>query len=457
MIVTQKFLSRRALSRRTMLRGFGAALALPMLDAMVPAMATAATNAAKSPALRLAFTYVPNGVNYKEWLPKGEGASYELSRILKPLAKHQDNMLVLTGLDIHNGNALGDGGGDHARAGASYLTGVHCRKTIGADIRGGVSADQIAAATVGSKTRLASLELGCEDSRTVGNCDSGFSCAYTNSISWRTPTLPMPPETNPRVIFERLFGADDLKVDPATRARRTLLRKSVLDVAGERTSKLMGDLGPSDRHKLDEYLTGVREVEKRIQMVEAGAPKFNPGIEAPAGVPVEFADYVKLMFDLQILAFQADLTRVSTFMFGREGSVRTYGEIGVPDPHHPITHHRNLPDLLEKVAKINTYHTELFSYFLDKMKATQDGDGSLLDHSMVVYGSALCDPNRHQHENVPTLLVGRGNGTLKPGRHVVYPDSTPMTNLYMSLLDRMDVHPESIGDSTGKLEHLANL
>ncbi|MES1260860.1 MAG: DUF1552 domain-containing protein [Acidobacteriota bacterium] len=452
MIVTKKHLS-----RRTLLRGVGAALALPMLDSMVPAMAAPANNPAMSPALRLAFNYVPNGVNYKEWRPSGEGAAFELSRTLKPLAKYREDMLVLTGLDIHNGNALGDGGGDHARAGASYLTGVHCKKTTGADIHGGVSADQIAAAAVGAKTRFASLELGCEDSRTVGNCDSGFSCAYTNSISWRTPTLPMPPETNPRVIFERLFGADDLSVDPASRARRTLLRQSVLDVAGERTKKLMGDLGPSDRHKLDEYLTGVREVEKRIRMAESGAPKFRPSMEAPAGVPVEFGDYVKLMFDLQILAFQADLTRVSTFMFGREGSVRTYGEIGVPDPHHPITHHRNLPDLLEKIAKINTYHVELFSYYLDKLKNTQDGDGSLLDHSMVVYGSALCDGNQHQHENVPTVIVGRGNGSLRPGRHVVYPKGTPLTNLYMSLLDRMDVHPETIGDSNGKLEHLADL
>jgi hypothetical protein len=291
----------------------------------------------------------------------------------------------------------------------------------------------------------------------VGNCDSGFSCAYTNSISWRTPTMPMPPETNPRVIFERLFGSDDLKVDPATKARRTLLRKSILDVVGERTQKLMGDLGPADRHKLDEYLTGVREVERRIQMAETDQRKFVPTIDAPSGVPVEFGEYVKLMFDLQILAFQADLTRVSTFMLGREGSVRTYSEIGVPDPHHPITHHRNLPDLLEKVAKINTYHVELFGYYLDKMKRTQDGDGSLLDHSMLMYGSALCDPNQHQHENLPTVLAGRGFGKLNPGRHVQYPKGTPMTNLYMALLDHMDVHPESIGDSTGKLEHLSDL
>ena len=449
MIVTKKHLNRRAL-----LRGFGAALALPMLDSMVPAMAAPATNGGLAPALRLAFTYIPNGVNYKEWRPTGVGADYEFSRILKPLEKYREDMLVLSGLDLHNGNALGDGGGDHARAGASYLTGVHCKKTTGSDIHGGVSVDQVAAQVVGSKTRLASLELGCEDSRTVGNCDSGFSCAYTNSISWRNPTLPMPPETNPRVIFERLFGSDNLKVDASEKARRALLRTSILDTVGDRTRKLMGEVGPGDRRKLDEYLTGVREVERRIQMAETDTNRFVPSMEAPTGVPVEFADYAKLMFDLQILSFQADLTRVSTFMIGREGSVRAYGEIGVPDPHHPITHHQNQPDLLEKVAKINVFHTQLFSYFVEKMKTTMDGDGSLLDHSMVVYGGGLCDPNRHQHENLPTLLFGRGRGSLKPGRHVQYPDGTPLTNLYMSLLDRMDVHPESLGDSNGMVQHL---
>ena len=451
MIVTGKHLS-----RRTLLRGMGTVLALPMLDAMVPALGSAASvNGSGAAPTRLAFTYIPNGVNYATWRPKGEGAAFEFSRTLKPLEKYREDLLVLTNLDIHNGNALGDGGGDHARAGASYLTGVHCKKTTGADIRAGVSADQIAAQSM--KTRLTSLELGCEDSRTVGNCDSGFSCAYTNSISWRNPTLPMPPETNPRVVFERLFGSDNLKVDAATKARRNLLRTSILDVVGERSRQLMGEVGPSDRRKLDEYMTGVREVERRIQMAESDTRKFTPSMEAPAGVPVDFAEYAKLMFDLQILAFQADLTRVSTFMIGREGSVRTYSEIGVSDPHHPITHHQNKPDFLEKVAKINEFHVRLFSYYVEKMKSIQDGDGSLLDHSMVVYGGALNDGNRHQHENVPTVLLGRGNGKLKPGRHVVYPEGTPITNLYMSLLDHMDVHPESIADSTGKLQHLSDL
>jgi hypothetical protein len=450
MIITGKHLS-----RRTLLQGFGAALALPMLDSMVPAAARAATTSASTGPTRLAWTYIPNGVNYAAWRPKGEGASFEFGPTLKPLEKFKDDLLVLTNLDIHQGNALGDGGGDHARAGAAYLTGVHCRKTTGADIRAGVSADQIAAQAM--KTRLTSLELGCEDSRTVGNCDSGFSCAYTNSISWRTPTLPMPPETNPRVVFERLFGADNLKVDEATRARRTLLRTSILDVVGERSRQLMGEVGPADRRKLDEYMTGVREVERRIQLAEKDTNGFKPTIEAPSGVPVDFAEYAKLMFDLQILAFQADLTRVSTFMVGREGSVRTYSEIGVSDPHHPISHHQNKPDFLEKLQKINTFHAELFAYYVDRMKNTMDGDASLLDRSMLIYGGGLNDSNRHLHENLPTVLVGRGNGKIKPGRHVVYPEGTPMTNLYMSLLDNMDVHPESISDSTGKLAHLSDL
>ncbi len=452
MIVTGKHLS-----RRTLLRGLGTSLALPMLDSMVPALGVAATatDGAKQAPLRLAFTYIPNGVNYAAWKPVGEGVGYAFSPTLKPLEKYREDLMVLTGLDLHNGNALGDGGGDHARAGASYLTGVHCKKTTGADIKGGVSADQIAAQQM--KTRLTSLELGCEDSRTVGNCDSGFSCAYTNSISWRNPTMPMPPETNPRVVFERLFGSDNLKVDEATKARRNLLRTSILDVVGERSKQLMGEVGPADRRKLDEYMTGIREVERRIQMAESTPNQFKPQMDAPSGVPVEFAEYAKLMFDLQILAFQADLTRVSTFMIGREGSVRTYSEIGVADPHHPITHHQNKAEFLAKVAKINLFHVELFSYYVEKMKATQDGDGSLLDHSMVIYGGGLNDGNRHEHENLPTVLVGRGNGKLKPGRHVVYPAGTPMTNLYMSLLDHMDVRPETIGDSTGKLQHLSSL
>jgi hypothetical protein len=445
------------LHRRTFLRGLGAAVALPMLDAMRPAFATAATAAATKAPVRLAFTYIPNGVTMKDWKPATTGSDFEMTRILKPLEAYRQDLCILSGLDHHNAESLGDGGGDHARAGACFLTGVHPKKTAGADIQAGISVDQIAAQAHGSATRISSLEMGCEDSRTVGVCDSGYSCAYTNSISWRGPRTPMPPETNPRIAFERLFGDEDFTASPEARARRSMQRKSILDLVNNRTQRLVQDLGPADRRKIDEYLTGIRELEQRIEMAEKDQRQFRPDIEKPAGVPAVFADYVKLMFDLQILAFQADLTRVSTLIFGREASVRTYGEIGVTDPHHPLSHHRSLPENIEKITRINTYHTTLFAYFLEKMKATKDGDGSLLDHSMLVYGGAICDGNTHSHVDLPVLLAGRGDGQLKPGRHIAYPSGTPMTNLYISLLERMNVKTEKLGDSTGQLQHLTEL
>jgi hypothetical protein len=449
MIITGKHLD-----RRMFLRGLGTAIALPMLDAMVPAFASAAET--KAP-VRLAFTYIPNGVTMKEWKPAATGADFAYTRILKPLEAFRQDLFVLSGLDHHNAEALGDGGGDHARAGACFLTGVHPKKTSGADIHSGISVDQIAAGKVGSGTRIASLELGCEDSRTVGNCDSGYSCAYTNSLSWRGPQTPMPPETNPRIIFERLFGDQDFTLSPEARERRTMQRKSILDVVNQRTKRLEQDLGAADRRKVDEYLTGIREIERRIEMAEHDQRKFTPDMEKPSGVPAAFAEYIKVMFDLQVLAFQADVTRVSTLLFGREASVRTYGEIGVSDPHHPISHHRNMPDTIEKITKINTYHTSLFAYFLEKLKATKDGDGTLLDHSMIVYGGAICDGNSHSHVDLPVLVAGRGDGQLKPGRHLEYPKGTPMTNLYLSLLERMNVPTERLGDSTGQLQYLTDL
>lgn len=440
------------LHRRTFLRGLGTAIALPMLDSMVPAFA------ASKPPVRLIFTYVPVGAIMKDWTPIGEGADYQFSRILKPLEPFRNDVTVISGLDHHQADALGDGAGDHARAGAAYLTGVHCKKTGGTDIRAGISVDQIAAKRTGTETRFPSIELGCDDTRTVGACDSGYSCAYQNTICWRTETSPIPVETNPRVVFERLFGADNLSLSPEERAERSAKRKSILDLVGEDTQKLMGNLGRADRHKIDEYLFAVREVEKRIATNEKEHPQFAGIMEKPAGVPPLFTDYVKLMFDIQILALQADLTRVITFMYGREASQRTYGEIGIPDPHHPLTHHRGIPEWIEKVTRINVYHAQHFAYFLEKLKSAQDGDGSLLDHSMVIYGSGISDPNAHSKVNLPTVLAGRANGGLKPGgRHLVYPAKTPMTNLFLTLLDRMDVHPETIGDSTGKLEHLTDL
>ncbi|MBS1812599.1 MAG: DUF1552 domain-containing protein [Acidobacteria bacterium] len=446
-------ITRKKLHRRTFLKGMGTAIALPMLDAMTPALSASA----KAPA-RLAFIYVPNGVvNINWWKPKETGANYEFTRILKPLEPLRNDFFVLSGLDDHNGNALGDGPGDHGRAGASYLSGVHCKKTAGADIQGGVSADQVAAQLIGSKTRFASLELGCEDSRTVGNCDSGYSCAYTNSISWRTPTTPNPPEVNPRNVFERLFGTADLSLSPEVRARRAEYRKSILDYVQADTKKLVNMLGANDRRKIDEYLVAIREIEQRIASAEKDNREINPGIEKPAGIPPTFTEYSKLMCDLQLLAFQTDLTRISTLMWAREGSMRVYPEIGISDPHHPLTHHRFNQDWIEKVAQINTFHVKLFAEYLQKLKETKDGDGSLLDHCMIVYGAGISDGNRHNHEDLPTILAGRGDGSLKPGRHIAYKPGKPMTDLYLTLLDMMGARPEKIGDSTGKLDYLTGL
>ena len=441
------------LPRRTFLKGMGAAIALPMLDAMTPALSAFGRSAAQSPALRMAFTYVPNGITMADWTPTGTGTAFELSRVMKPMAPFRQDLSILSGLAHRNGMALGDGPGDHARAAASYLTGVHPRKTAGADIQNGISVDQIAAQHLGSATRFASLELGCDDSRTVGNCDSGYSCAYTNSLAWRGPSTPMPPETNPRLVFERLFGDIDTSLTPEARARRLRYRRSILDLVGERTTELSATLGPADKRKLDEYLSSIREIEQRIERAEKDLTGLTPTIDKPTGIPVLYADYVNLMFDLQLIAFQTDMTRVVTMMMGREGSMRTYPEIGVPDPHHPLTHHRGNAEWIERVTKVNELHMQLFAGFIAKMKATPDGDGSLLDHSVVIYGSGLSDGNRHTHEDLPVMLVGKG-GNFKLGHHITYPQGTPMTNLYLTLLDRMGVQPEKIGDSTGMIEHL---
>lgn len=448
-------ITRKSLDRRTMLKGVGVALGLPVLDAMTPAFAE--RGPAKAAPVRLAFIYVPNGIIMDAFTPKAEGADFELTRVLKPLEAVKSELFILSGLRDQNGEAGPDGAGDHARAGASYLTGVRPKKTAGADIKGGISADQVAAQFLGQRTRLASLELGCDDSRVVGNCDSGYSCAYSNSVSWRTPNTPMPPEVNPRLVFERLFGTYDPSIRPEERARRLSRRQSILDLVQADTKKLVGNLGPADKRKVDEYLTAVREIEKRIALAEKeGAPTL-PELEKPAGVPVVFGDYVKMMYDLQALAFQTDSTRISTLMIGREGSNRVYPEIGVPESHHPITHHRNQPEWIEKVTKINVYHAELFAHFLNKLKNTPDGSGSLLDNCMIVYGSGLSDGNQHAHSDLPVVVAGRGAGALKPGRHIRYTSGTPMTNLYLTLLDRAGVRPESIGDSTGKVEHLSGV
>jgi Protein of unknown function (DUF1552) len=440
------------LPRRTFLKGLGVSLALPMLDAMTPAMAAAAVTRAPT---RLAFTYVPNGVTMDAWTPVASGAGVAFPRILKPLEPFRSQTLVLSGLAQHNANALEDGAGDHARAAACYLTGVHPKKTAGEDIQAGVSVDQIAAQHIGADSRFPSIELGCDDSRTVGNCDSGYSCAYTNSLSWRSPTSPMPPETNPRLAFERLFGGD-AGLDPATKALRRRDRRSILDIVAARTTSLVVTLGPADRRKVDEYLTSVREIERRIEISERDMTEVTPDFEMPSGVPVLYGDYASLMFDMQALALQADLTRVSTMMMGREGSLRTYPEIGVPDPHHPLTHHRDNPEWIEKVTKVNVFHMEQFARFVGKLAAMPDGDGSVLDHTVIVYGSGIADGNKHTHENLPVLVVGGGAG-FRGDRHLVYDDNTPMTNFYLTLLDRVGVREDQIGDSTGRVEHLSDV
>ena len=448
-------LTRQSLSRRTMLRGLGVAVGLPVLDAMTPALAERGPR--EKPPVRLAFVYVPNGIIMDAFTPKAEGADYELTRVLTPLAALKNDLFVLSGLDDQNGEAGPDGAGDHARAGASYLTGVRPKKTAGADIHCGVSADQVAAQFLGQRTRLASLELSCDDSRVVGNCDSGYSCAYSNAISWRTPTTPMAPEVNPRLVFERLFGTVDPSLTPEQRKRRLVKRRSILDLVHADTKRLAQNLGAADRRKIDEYLTAIGEIEKRIALAESESAPTLPAFEKPAGVPEAFADYAKLMYDLQILAFQTDSTRISTMMMGREGSNRVYPEVGVPEAHHSITHHRNQAEWIEKVTKINVHHAELFGYFLAKLKTTPDGDGSLLDHSMVVYGSGISDGNKHEHSALPVVVAGRGGGALRPGRHLRYAAGTPVTNLYLTLLDRAGVRPEAIGDSTGKVEHLSGV
>lgn len=438
----------KALPRRTFLRGMGATVALPFLDAMTPAFASAS-----APVTRVAFVYTANGVIMQDWTPAEEGPGFAFSKTLTPVEPFRDDLLVLTGLAHRNGEALGDGPGDHARAGASWLTGVHPRKTRGADIRNGMSVDQMLAETIGRDAPLPSLELGLQDVRMAGGCDSGYSCAYSNTISWSSPTTPLPYENNPSRVFSRLFGDGDT-TDPAVREVRARQNRSLLDFVRDDAARLRATLGAGDRRKLGDYLDSVREVERRIRNARHDGAAL-PVLDRPDGIPPTFEEHVRLMSDLIAIAFQADLTRVVTLMYSREGGNRTYRSIGVPDAHHGLSHHLNDPEKMARLAVIDRHHVAMLAYLLGKLRGAQDGDGSLLDHAMVVYGSSLSDSNAHTHDDLPTLLVG--GGALRGGRHLRYPDGTPMTNLFLTMLDRLGVHRERVGDSTGRIAHLSAL
>lgn len=442
------FVQRKSISRRTILRGLGTTVALPFLDAMTPAFA-ASLVPGKAP-VRMAFVYVPNGIDMRFWNPQAEGKLGELPRILKPMEPLKNDMLLLGNLTHNTGRALLDGAGDHGRCCGSYLTGVQVKKSL-TDIKASVSCDQLVANQIGNATRFPSLELGLEDARQSGDCDSGYSCAYTNNLAWRSETQPLPPVLDPRALFERLFG-DGIPMTPEARARQAKFRRSILDFVTEDTHALESGLGPTDKRKLDEYLTSIRSVEMQLEKAEKDNKQIDPHMDKPYGVPADFAEHFKLMSDMATIAFQADLTRVMTFLVTHEGTSRAYREIGISDGHHPLTHHRNQAELMEKVAQINCYHMVQFAAWMQRMKAVKEGDGSLLDNCMIVYGAGLSDGNRHLHEDLPTMIVGRGGNFIKAGRRVVYRRETPMCNLFLTMMDRMGVRMEHFGDATGHLE-----
>lgn len=444
---------RTRISRRTVLRGLGVSMALPWLECMTP-VARAAGAGLAGPPRRMAFIFVPNGVHVPDWIPKNEGYGYQLPYILEPLAALQDDFLVLSGLTHDKGRANGDGPGDHARSASVFLTGAQPRKTDGANIRSGMSVDQAAAAKIGALTRFPSLELGCEAGRSAGNCDSGYSCAYSSNISWTSESTPKGKETNPRLVFERLFGNSKPQQRDENLARREALRKSILDYISDDARRLQQRLGGTDQRKLDEYLTAVREIERRIERVEKEPAITDLGYPAPAGTPEDYGEHIRLMCDMIVLAFQTDTTRVATLMFANAGSNRSYRQIGIGDGHHDLSHHRGDPAKHAKIRDINRFHISQFAYLLEKLKSIPEGEGTLLDNCMIGYGSGLCDGDRHNHDNLPMLLAGRGGGTIDPGRHIRYPLETPMCNLFMSLLDRMGASVEYLGDSTGRLPGL---
>ncbi|HWB12380.1 MAG TPA: DUF1552 domain-containing protein [Pirellulales bacterium] len=449
------------ISRRAALKGLGTALVLPLLDSMLPATAFSpfaralqAAETARQLPNRAAFVYVPNGMHMPDWTPSQVGAGFDLPPILATLSPVKDDFMVITGLAQDGGRAHGDGGGDHARAMASFLTGTHPKKTHGADIRAGVSADQVAAEKVGRLTRFASLELGCDAGAQSGNCDTGYSCAYSSNAAWRTESQPVAKEVNPRLVFERLFTDGPPGETKEAKARRERYRLSVLDFVQEDAASLKRRLGANDQRKLDEYLTSVRELEARIARSEKSPGEGPVGLPKPAGVPEDYAEHIRLMYDLMALAFQSDLTRVVTFVHANEGSNRSYPFIGVSDGHHDLSHHAGDAEKQAKISKINQFHASHLARFLQKLKETPEGDGNLLDHSMIAFGSAIGDGNRHNHDDLPIMLAGRGCGTLKPGRHIRYERETPLNNLWLSMLDRLGAHVDRLGDGKGTLSEL---
>lgn len=446
----------RPLSRRTMLKGLGVSLALPLLESMGTSHLIAG-EAAATPAgapVRMAFMYVPNGVHMQTWTPAAEGAGYELPWTLEPLQPFKDSFNILTGLTQQKAAANGDGPGDHARALATFLTGTQARKTNGADIRAGVSVDQLAAMELAKHTRFASLELGCDPAAMAGNCDSGYSCAYSSNISWKSESQPVPKEVDPKLVFERLFTSGRPGETEAARQRRVKYNQSVLDFVTDDARKLHAQLGGSDRRKLDEYLTAVRELELRI--AKSGQQDDLAALQSkkPAGIPSKFSEHVRLLGDLMVLAFQTDTTRVSTLVFANEGSNRNYTEIGINSGHHELSHHESKEEKLEQLRKINRFHIEQLAYILGRMQEIREGEGTLLDNTVLVYGSGIGDGNRHNHDDLPLLMAGRAGGTIDTGRHIKYENGTPMTNLFLSLLDRVGAKVESLGDSSGRLSGL---
>ena len=450
-------ITKHSLPRRTFLRGVGASLALPLLDGMVPAFAAVRNTAAK-PVPRLFTGYVPNGVIMDQWTPGAGEVLTDLPATLQPLTPFKDKLLVVSGLaDAPAFPLPGEGTGDHVRAAATFLTGVHPKKTDGPDIRAGTSMDQIAARVLGTETVLNSLELAIDPNELIGACEAGWSCAYANTLSWRNPTNPLPMENQPRAVFERLFGDTD-NTTPEARLARIREDRSILDSLVHEVADFQRVLGPGDRTKVTQYLDAIRDIERRIQLAEAQSHRELPELARPSGgIPDTFEEHARMMIDLQVLAFQADLTRVITFMMSREVSPRTYPELGIPDPHHGLSHHQNRPEQMAKLAKLNQHHIEQIAYFMDKLAATPDGDGTLLDQVLIQYGCGISDGNQHLHVNLPVLVAGGAAGRVKGGRHLRVAEETPLTNLQLAVLEKLGVPTEKLGDSTGVVKHLSGV